>query len=103
MSLCTLGLAREFAADGIAVNCLWPRTTIATAAVEFNFSPAMLDASRKPAIVADAAYLILQRDSRACTGNFFIDEEVLRGAGVMDFEKYAVTPGAALINDLFLG
>lgn len=103
MSLCTLGMAREFADEGIAVNCLWPRTTIATAAVEFNFSPAMLDASRKPAIVADAAYLILQRDSRACTGNFFIDEEVLRGAGVMDFEKYAVTPGAALINDLFLG
>ena len=107
MSLCALGMAREFAADGsgakgIGVNCLWPRTTIATAAVEFNFPEAILRASRKPAIVADAAHHILTRNSRDCTGNFFVDERVLREAGVEDFEQYAVTPGVALFNDLFL-
>jgi citronellol/citronellal dehydrogenase len=107
MSLCTLGMAREFAADGnggkaVAVNCLWPRTTIATAAIEYNFPRAILDASRKPAIVADAAYEILTRDSSNCTGNFFIDEAVLREAGVTDFDHYSVTPGMPLFNDLFL-
>lgn len=108
MSLCTLGMAREFAVDGmggkgIAVNCLWPRTTIATAAIEFNFPEPILHASRKPAIVADAAYAILTRDSRTCSGNFFIDEEVLREEGVSDFDRYAMSPGTALYNDLFLG
>ena len=108
MSLCTLGMAREFSGEGngskgIAVNCLWPRTTIATAAIEFNFPEPILRASRKPAIVADAAYAILTRDSRSCSGNFFIDEEVLREAGVSDFDKYAMSPGMALYNDLFLG
>jgi citronellol/citronellal dehydrogenase len=103
MSLCALGMAREFSADSIAVNCLWPRTTIATAAIEFNFPEAIFRASRKPAIVADAAYAILMRDSRTCSGNFFIDEEVLREAGVADFEQYAVSPGTPLYSDLFLG
>ncbi len=107
MSLCALGMAREFAADGsgakcIGVNCLWPRTTIATAAVEFNFPEAILRASRKPAIVADAAYHILTRDSRSCSGNFFVDEEVLREAGVENFGQYAVTTGVPLFDDLFL-
>lgn len=102
MSLCALGMAREFASDGIAVNCLWPRTLIATAAIEFNFPESMLRASRHPSIVADAAYHILTRDSRDCTGNFFIDEEVLRAAGVEDFGQYAVTAGEPLFNDLFL-
>ena len=102
MSLCALGMAREFAADGIAVNCLWPRTTIATAAVEFNFPETVLRASRKPAIVADAAHHILMRDSRECTGNFFVDEDVLRGAGMEDFGQYAVTPGVPPFNDIFL-
>jgi citronellol/citronellal dehydrogenase len=102
MSLCALGMAREFAADGIAVNCLWPRTTIATAAIEYNFPEAVLRASRKPAIVADAAHRILTRDSRACSGNFFVDEEVLRDAGVEDFGYYAVMPGTPLCNDIFL-
>jgi len=107
MSLCALGMAREFAADGdgvkaIGVNCLWPRTTIATAAIEFNFPVAMLNASRKPAIVADAAWLILTRNSRECTGNFFIDEEVLKESGVDDFDHYAVMPGVELQRDLFL-
>src|SRR5512140_517790 len=85
MSMCALGMAREFAADGIAVNCLWPRTTIATAAIEFNFPASMMNASRKPAIVADAAWRILTRNSRECSGNFFIDEDVLREAGIVDF------------------
>jgi citronellol/citronellal dehydrogenase len=102
MSMCALGMAREFAADGVAVNCLWPRTTIATAAIEFNFPEEILRASRKPEIVADAAGEIFQRNSRECTGNFFIDEEVLRAAGTVDFEQYAVTPGTPLFNDLFL-
>jgi citronellol/citronellal dehydrogenase len=102
MSLCTLGMAREFAADGIAVNCLWPRTTIATSAIEFNFPEQILRASRKPEIVADAAHQILLRDSRECNGNFFIDEEVLSMAGVKDFGQYAVTPNTPLFNDLFL-
>ena len=108
MSLCTLGMAREFAANGggakgIGVNCLWPRTTIATAAIEFNFPEAVLRASRKPAIMADAAHAILTRDSRTCSGNFFIDEEALLEAGVCDFERYSVSPGTPLYGDLFLG
>lgn len=106
MSLCALGMAREFAAangeQGIAVNCLWPRTTIATAAIEFNFPAEVLQASRKPAIVADAAWQILTRDNHECSGNFFIDEAVLREAGVTDFSGYAVAPGTALQDDLFL-
>ncbi len=102
MSLCALGMAREFAADGIAVNCLWPRTTIATAAIEFNFPESVLRASRKPAIVADAAYRILTRASRECSGNFFVDEDVLRAAGLTDFGQYAVASGTPLQGDLFL-
>ncbi|NOU01684.1 MAG: NAD(P)-dependent oxidoreductase [Gallionella sp.] len=102
MSMCTLGLARELADEGVAVNSLWPSTTIATAAVEFNFPEAILNASRKPAIMADAAYAILQRDSRTCTGNFFIDEVILRESGLTDFEQYAVSPGTRLYKDLFL-
>lgn len=102
MSLCMLGLAQELAADGIACNCLWPRTTIATAAIEHNFPEAILHASRKPAIVADAAYVILRRDSKSCSGNFFIDEAVLRDSGVIDFASYAVQPGMSLFNDLYI-
>src|SRR3954465_11575534 len=102
MSMCTLGMAAELAADGIAVNSLWPRTTIATAAIEVHFPPQILRACRRPAIVADAAYAILNRDSRSHTGNFYIDEAVLREEGVTDFEPYAVTPGARLYPDLFL-
>jgi len=108
MSLCALGMAREFAEDGsgfkgIGVNCLWPRTTIATAAIEYNFPEAVLRASRKPAIMADAAHHILTRDCRECSGNFFIDEEVLRTAGVEDFGQYAMAAGTPLFSDLFLG
>lgn len=107
MSMCTLGMAREFAGgnrtQAIGVNSLWPRTTIATAAIENNFPEAMLKASRKPAIMADAAYEILTRDNGACSGNFFIDEDVLRNAGVTDFEQYAVAAGTPLFIDLFIG
>ncbi len=102
MSMCTLGMSAELAPHGVAVNSLWPRTTIATAAIEMNFPEAILKASRKPAIVADAAYAILNRDSRAATGNFYIDEEVLRAEGVTEFDQYAVTPGQQLYTDLFL-
>ena len=101
MSLCTLGFAAEFAERGIAANSLWPRTTIATAAVEVFFPQAM-SASRTPRIMADAAWWILTRPSRSCTGNFFVDEEVLRNAGVRDLSVYAVEPGAPLAADLFL-
>jgi citronellol/citronellal dehydrogenase len=101
MSLCTLGMAAEFMDQGVAVNSLWPRTTIATAAVEVFF-PQALASSRKPEIMADAAHAILCRDSRSCTGNFFIDETVLRSEGVRDFERYAVTPGAPVATDIFL-
>ena len=102
MSMCTLGMAAELARHGIAVNSLWPRTTIATAAVEVHFAREILEASRKPAIMADAAYVILTRASRETTGNFFIDEEVLRAEGVTDFDGYALNPGGYLQADLFI-
>ena len=101
MSMCTLGMSAEFADQGIAVNSLWPATTIATAAVEVFF-PQALEGSRKAAIMADAAYAIVVRDSRSMTGRFLIDEEVLRAEGVTNFEHYAVTPGAELYPDIFL-
>ena len=101
MSMCTLGMSAEFASQGVAVNSLWPRTTIATAAVEVFF-PQALAGSRKPEIMADAAHAIVIRDSRSVTGQFFIDEEVLREQGVTDFGHYAVTPGAQLYPDIFL-
>lgn len=102
MSMCTLGMAEELRARGIAVNSLWPRTTIATAAIEVNFPEAILRASRKPAIMADAAHAILNRDSRQATGNFYIDQAVLREEGVTEFGHYAVSPGTSLYTDLFL-
>jgi len=103
MSLCMLGLAEEYAEAGIACNALWPRTIIATAAVEFALGgPAMMRRSRKPEIVADAAHAILSRPARECTGRFFIDDSVLYEAGVRDFAPYAVEPGATLLADLFI-
>ncbi|NJD62661.1 MAG: NAD(P)-dependent oxidoreductase [Deltaproteobacteria bacterium] len=102
MSLCVLGMAEEFRAAGVAVNALWPKTVIATAALAMLGETAERNC-RKPEIVADAAHAILTRDSRACTGNFFIDEEVLAAEGVSDFSRYAVEPGAPLLPDLFLG
>ena len=103
MSLCMLGLAEEYRAAGIGCNALWPRTTIATAAVEFALGGReMLRRSRTPEIVADAAHVILSRPARECTGQFFIDDSVLYEAGVRDFAAYSVEPGAQLLGDLFI-
>ena len=102
MSMCTLGMAEELRPLGIAVNSLWPRTTIATAAVEVHFPEEILKASRHPAIMADAAHAILTSEARTHTGNFYIDEDVLVANGVKDFERYAVTPGVPLYTDLFV-
>ncbi|MBA2656474.1 MAG: NAD(P)-dependent oxidoreductase [Tatlockia sp.] len=102
MSMCTLGLAAELKADGIAVNSLWPRTTIATAAIRNNFPDAIYKASRKPEIVADAAHWILNQPSSQVTGNFFIDEKVLSKAGIVDFSRYAIDPSIEPHIDLFL-
>ncbi|HET9701405.1 MAG TPA: NAD(P)-dependent oxidoreductase [Burkholderiales bacterium] len=102
MSMCTLGMSAELAPLGVAVNSLWPRTTIATAAIEAHFPPEMIKASRTPEIMADAAHAIFCRDSRKATGNFYLDEEVLRAEGVSDFGAYAVSPGHPLQVDLFV-
>jgi len=103
MSLCTLGLARELAPRGIAVNSLWPKTIIATAAVENLLGgPSTLEHCRRPEIVADAAYVILTRPSRTFSGNFCLDEDVLREAGVTDFTSYAVDPSKTPLPDLFV-
>lgn len=104
MSLCVLGMAEEFRAEGIAVNALWPRTAIDTAAIGFIMDDAARRRSRLPAIMADAAHWILTRPSRELTGRFLIDEEVLREAGVTDFAQYR-HPGvseAELIPDFFV-
>jgi len=92
MSMCVLGMAEEFRVDGIGVNALWPRTIIATAALNV-IALADPKKGRKPEIMADAAHVILTRDARSCTGNFFIDDEVLASAGTKDLDQYAVTPG----------
>jgi citronellol/citronellal dehydrogenase len=102
MSLCTLGMAAEFAEAGVAVNALWPRTVIATAAIAMLGGHVQPEHCRLPAIVADAARAVLTRPSRDCTGNFFIDEEVLRTEGVTDFRPYAVAPDRRLMPDFFL-
>jgi len=103
MSMCVLGMAEEFREAGVAVNALWPRTVIATAALAMiPGMSARLDNCRKPEILADAAHAIFTRDARATTGNFFVDEDVLAGEGVTDFSPYAVKPGASLIPDYFL-
>jgi citronellol/citronellal dehydrogenase len=102
MSLCTLGMAEEFRKDGIAVNSLWPLTAIDTAAVRNVLGgEAVAKACRSVDIVSDAAYAIFNRSSRECTGNFFIDEEVMRAEGVTDFSKYAPA-NEALVADFFV-
>jgi citronellol/citronellal dehydrogenase len=103
MSMCVLGMAEEFKKDGIAVNALWPRTAIATAAVRNLLGgKASINHSRKPEIVAEAAYLILTQNSKECTGNFFIDDEILIEHGITDLSKYSLVPGEKLIPDFFL-
>jgi citronellol/citronellal dehydrogenase len=103
MSMCVLGMSEEFREDGIAVNALWPRSVIATSAiVMIPGASEQVDGMRKPEIMADAAHAILVRDARTTTGRFFIDEEALAEAGVTDYTKYAVKPGAPMLPDLFL-
>ena len=103
MSMCVLGLAEEFKEQGVAVNALWPKTTIATAAIKNLLGgDEMINRSRKPTIMSDAAYAIITRPSRECSGNFFIDEKILADSGVTDFECYAVSKGAALTPDFFV-
>lgn len=101
MSMIVHGLAAEHAEDGIGVNALWPRTIIATAALNVAL-PGGAQYGRTPEIMADAAHLILTRDSRATNGNFFIDEQVLRDSGITDFSRYQVTPGVEPMIDLFV-
>lgn len=102
MSMCVLGMAGEFREKGIGVNALWPRTTIATAAVNYLGGDQMMQASRKPEIMADAAYAILTRNSRECTGNFYIDDDVLREEGVEDFTAYRNNPDVEPLPDFFV-
>jgi NAD(P)-dependent dehydrogenase (short-subunit alcohol dehydrogenase family) len=103
MSMMALGWAAEFKADGIASNALWPRTTIDTAAVRNLLGgQALANMSRTPDIIADAAHYILSQPAAECTGNTFIDEEVLAKMGITDLEKYSVVPGATLYKDLFV-
>lgn len=101
MSLCALGMAAEFAGR-VAVNALWPRTVIATAAIGMLGGRVLPEQCRTPQIVADAAHAILTRDHQQCSGRFLIDEDVLREEGMTDFSRYAVKPGTALLPDLFL-
>jgi citronellol/citronellal dehydrogenase len=101
MSMCVLGMAEEFRNDGIGVNALWPRTVIWTAAVS-NIVGVPQSGARKPEIMADAAHWILTQDSHSCTGNFFVDEDVLRNAGRTSFDEYASDPKAELLQDFFL-
>lgn len=102
MSFCTLGMSGEFAPQGVAVNALWPRTIIATAAITMLGGHVQKEYCRLPAIMADAAQAVLTRPSRSCTGNFFIDEDVLRAEGVQDFTHYSEDPTRPLAPDLFL-
>jgi citronellol/citronellal dehydrogenase len=102
MSMCVLGLAGEFREQGIAVNALWPRTTIATAAVNMLGGDELMMHSRKPEIMADAAYVILTKPSREFTGNFCIDDSVLEDEGVTDLSSYAVNPDVPLAPDFFV-
>ncbi|MBN9412366.1 MAG: NAD(P)-dependent oxidoreductase [Candidatus Paracaedimonas acanthamoebae] len=102
MSMCVLGMSQEFSEEGIAFNGLWPKTIIATAAVEMLGGKTLLQAARKPDIVAEAAIFIIKRKSRHCTGHFFIDEEVLREEGITDFSSYIQGSESNLLPDLFL-
>lgn len=103
MSMIVLGLAEELKKDQIAVNALWPRTTIATAAVQNLLGgDALMRMSRTPEIVADAAFYILSKPPADCSGNFLIDEDVLQKEGILDFSRYAVDPSQKLMTDIFL-
>ncbi len=103
MTLCALGFAAEFADDGIASNALWPRTLIATAAVQNLLGgDAAMARARRPELYSDAAYAVITRPSRDCTGNAFLCEDVLAAEGVTDLDRYAYQPGAQPQADLFV-
>ena len=103
MSMCVLGMADEFRQQGVAVNALWPRTTIATAAImNLLGGEQAMRSSRKPEIMADAAHAILVRNSRECTGNFFVDDDVLRSIGITCLDDYSMVPGTKLLPDFFV-
>jgi citronellol/citronellal dehydrogenase len=102
MSLLVLGLAAEFAEDGVAFNALWPRTVIATAALAMLGSRVRPEGCRSPEIVAEAAHAIVTRDSRACTGRLLLDEDVLREEGFTDLDRYRIDPAVPLMPDLFV-
>lgn len=101
MSMCVLGMAEEFKGK-VAVNALWPLTTIATAAVNMLGGDPMMKSSRKPEIMSDSAWFILTRKATECSGNFFIDEDVIRSEGISDLDKYAYEPGQKLTPDFFV-
>ena len=102
MSMCVLGMSEEFRKEGIAVNALWPRTAIDTAALQM-IPGVDTAACRTPEILADAAYIILNRESKSCTGNFFVDDELLASEGITDLDKYSVVPGTTdFLLDFFL-
>lgn len=102
MSMCVLGMSEEFKRDGIAVNALWPRTAIDTAALQM-IPGVDTAACRTSEILSDSAYIILNRNSKECTGNFFVDDEVLASEGITDLEKYSVVPGTKdFLLDFFL-
>ena len=102
MSMCVWGMSSEYKKYNIAVNSLWTKTAINTAALVMLGGFVSPEQCRKPEIVSDAAYIILSKSSKECSGNFFIDENVLRDEGENDFEKYAVKPGSKLYEDLYL-
>ena len=102
MSLVAHGLAEELGKHNVASNCLWPRTSLDTAAVRNVIGAELIKGSRKPSIYADAAYAVLKRDSSTCTGNFFLDQDVLEEEGVSDFDQYAIDPEATLVSDFFV-
>ena len=102
MSLVAHGLAEELGKHNVASNCLWPRTSLDTAAVRNVIGEELVKGSRKPSIYADAAYAVLKRDSSSCTGNFFLDQDVLEEEGVTDFDQYAIDPEAKLVSDFFV-
>ena len=102
MSLVAHGLAEELEKHNVASNCLWPRTSLDTAAVRNVIGEELVKGSRKPSIYADAAYAVLKRDSSSCTGNFFLDQDVLEEEGVTDFDQYAIDSEANLVSDFFV-
>lgn len=102
MSMCVLGMSEEFKSEGVAVNALWPKTAIWTAAMGMLGGDGVAEQCRKPEIMADAAYVMLTRESRNYTGNFAIDEQILKESGVSDLDQYAVQPGKSLLPDFFL-